>query len=212
MRALLVFLDVPRHDGIAPSADGDVELRTGPTRVCHAGREPDLFNKALRLLCRIHRHRFRPQPTCVAVVFNLIGERLSTGHVRSLNPKDGNSRVMNLKVFIQNEAGSTQKHYHNEKTLQWRRTEKVSRPYPYPYGFILGTTRADGANLDCFVITEQHLKTGDLVDCEVFGLMQQIRGRPGRSQYPGSAKRSRDDQTGIRISIDRVRHSRLRPH
>ena len=51
---------------------------------------------------------------------------------------------MNLKVFIQNEAGSTQKHYHNEKTLQWRRTEKVSRPHPYPYGFILGTTSADG--------------------------------------------------------------------
>ncbi len=81
---------------------------------------------------------------------------------------------MNLKVFIQNEAGSTEKHYHNEKTLQWRRTETVSRPYPYPYGFILPTTSPDGANLDCFVITEQHFKAGDLMDCAVIGLMQQI--------------------------------------
>ena len=57
---------------------------------------------------------------------------------------------MNLKVFIQNEAGSTEKHYHNENTFEWRRKDMVSRPFPYPYGFILGTTSTDGANLDCW--------------------------------------------------------------
>ncbi len=60
---------------------------------------------------------------------------------------------MDLKVYIQNEAGSNLKHYHNEKTLILKRTVEVSRPYPFPYGFILDTTSADGLNLDCFVIT-----------------------------------------------------------
>ncbi len=81
---------------------------------------------------------------------------------------------MNVKVFIQNEAGSNRKHHHDEKTLQWRRTVEVSRPYPFPYGFILGTTCADGGNLDCFVITEQRIASGDLLDCEVIGLMEQF--------------------------------------
>ena len=81
---------------------------------------------------------------------------------------------MAIKVFIQNEAGSNRKHYHDEKTLVWKRSVEVSRPYPFPYGFIVGTTAADGCNVDCFVITQQPLKTGDALECEVVGLMEQI--------------------------------------
>ena len=81
---------------------------------------------------------------------------------------------MNLKVFIQNEAGSDQKNRHNEKTLEFLRSERVSRAYPFPYGFIIGTTAEDGLNLDCFVITEQSLKCGDIVECKPVGLMEQI--------------------------------------
>ena len=51
---------------------------------------------------------------------------------------------MNVQVFIQNEAGSNQKHHHNEKTLEWKRVAKVSRAYPFPYGFIVGTSADDG--------------------------------------------------------------------
>ena len=39
---------------------------------------------------------------------------------------------MNLKVFIQNEAGSDRKNRHNEKTLEFLRSERVSRAYPFP--------------------------------------------------------------------------------
>jgi inorganic pyrophosphatase len=46
---------------------------------------------------------------------------------------------MNVRVFIQNEAGSNQKHYHDEKTLEWKRVASVSSAYPFPYGFIVGT-------------------------------------------------------------------------
>ena len=81
---------------------------------------------------------------------------------------------MLITVFVQNEAGSNQKNYHNETTLEYLSTKPLSRPYPYPYGFIVGTTASDGCNLDCFVITGQPLKTGQTMQCEVIGLMEQI--------------------------------------
>jgi len=79
-----------------------------------------------------------------------------------------------MKVFIQNEAGSCVKHSHNEKTLELKGTSQVSRAYPLPYGFVLDTTAADGLNVDCFVLTKRSLHTGEIVDCEPVGLMEQI--------------------------------------
>lgn len=79
-----------------------------------------------------------------------------------------------MKVFIENEAGSSVKHEHNEKTLELLSTSQVSRPFPRPYGFVLNTTAEDGDNVDCFVLTKEHLRTGDIVDCEPVGLMEQI--------------------------------------
>ena len=79
-----------------------------------------------------------------------------------------------MRVFIQNERGSDQKHYHDEKTLDHQGQKRVSRRYPYPYGFVLGTTGEDGCNVDCFVLTQKRLTTGQTVECEPIGLMEQI--------------------------------------
>jgi inorganic pyrophosphatase len=79
-----------------------------------------------------------------------------------------------VKVFIQNEAGSFVKHLHHEKTLEPKGDEEVTRAYPYPYGFILDTTAEDGDNVDCFVLTHKALRTGQIVECEATGLMEQI--------------------------------------
>lgn len=79
-----------------------------------------------------------------------------------------------MKVFIENEAGSDKKNLYDEKTLEYKKTITVSRKYPYPYGFILDTTSGDGDNLDCFIITDQKLKNGQIVECEPIGLMEQI--------------------------------------
>jgi inorganic pyrophosphatase len=78
-----------------------------------------------------------------------------------------------VRVFIENEAGSCTKNLHDEKALTHVGSVQVSRPYPFPYGFLIGTTNEDGDNLDCFVLTSQPLKRGSIVECEVAGLMEQ---------------------------------------
>jgi inorganic pyrophosphatase len=79
-----------------------------------------------------------------------------------------------MKVFIENEAGSTIKHEYNEKTLECKFTTTVSRPFLFPYGFVLNTTAEDGDNVDCYVLTERKIRTGEIVDCEAFALMEQV--------------------------------------
>ena len=82
--------------------------------------------------------------------------------------------VPSMKVFIQNEAGSFVKNFYDEKTLEFTGTARVSRAYPLPYGFILNTTGDDGLNVDCFVLTKTSLHTGQIVECDPVGLMEQI--------------------------------------
>ena len=79
-----------------------------------------------------------------------------------------------MKVFIENPAGSILKHIYDEKTLELKGSEPVSRAYPLPYGFVLNTTAEDGDNVDCFVLTKRQLKTGTILNCDAIGIMEQI--------------------------------------
>jgi inorganic pyrophosphatase len=81
-----------------------------------------------------------------------------------------------IKVCIQVEAGSHDKNLYNENTLAYKETIRVSRPYPYPYGFILETSAEDGDNVDCYLITDERLKSGTIVECEPIGLLEQREG------------------------------------
>ena len=81
-----------------------------------------------------------------------------------------------VKVCIQVTAGSSDVHTYNEKTLDFKRTVRISQPYPYPYGFILGTTAEDGDNLDCYLITGEGVDPGAIVECEPIGLLEQHEG------------------------------------
>ena len=81
---------------------------------------------------------------------------------------------MIIRVFVQNEPGSLVKHLHDERALTLRGTRTVAHPYPFPYGFVIGTGAADGDNVDCYVITKRALRTGQIVECEPIGLMEQI--------------------------------------
>lgn len=84
-----------------------------------------------------------------------------------------------IRVVIQAEAGSREKVRYDEKTLEPIEAGRVSRPYPYPYGFVVATTAADGDNVDCYVVSGDDLKSGSIVDCEVVGLLDQVEsGEP----------------------------------
>lgn len=78
-----------------------------------------------------------------------------------------------IQVLIQVEAGSRDKNFYNEKTLEYRETRRGFQPYPYPYGFILGTSAEDGDAVDCYLITKDKLKAGTIVECEPVGLLEQ---------------------------------------
>jgi inorganic pyrophosphatase len=84
------------------------------------------------------------------------------------------SAVMQIKVFVQNEAGSSLKNHHDEKTLTFRFAEHVSRAYPFPYGFVIGTTAQDGCNVDGYLITRLDIRTGTIIECEPVALMEQF--------------------------------------
>jgi inorganic pyrophosphatase len=96
-----------------------------------------------------------------------------------------------VRVFIENEAGSSDKNTFDERTLKFLRRERVSRSYPYPYGFVLGTRGEDGDAVDCFVLTTATLRSGAVVDCEPLGLLEQIED--GETDHKVLAALSGDD-------------------
>jgi inorganic pyrophosphatase len=79
-----------------------------------------------------------------------------------------------MRVFIENEAGSKRKNTYDERTLRLLRTDPVSRAYPYPYGFVIGTRSGDGDAVDCFVLTALLLASGTVVECIAAGLLEQV--------------------------------------
>ena len=78
-----------------------------------------------------------------------------------------------LMVCIEAEAGSRDKHMYDQKTLKHKGKRRIPHPYPYPYGFIIGTSAADGDNVDCYLITSENVKAGAIVECEPIGLLKQ---------------------------------------
>jgi len=81
-----------------------------------------------------------------------------------------------MKVLIEVESGSSEKGLYNEKTFELIGTRSILLPYPYPYGFIIGTKGDDGECLDCYVLTDNKLKAGSIIECEPQGLLEFFEG------------------------------------
>jgi inorganic pyrophosphatase len=79
-----------------------------------------------------------------------------------------------LQVFVENEAGSAVKNLYDQHTLTFLNTTPVSLPYPYPYGFVIGTVGGDGDAVDCFVLTESPVSRAETIDCTPLGLLEQV--------------------------------------
>ena len=76
-------------------------------------------------------------------------------------------------MMVQVAAGASDRRLYNESTLEYLETRPGSHPYPYPYGFIVGTSAEDGACVDCYLITSDKVTAGSLVACEPAGLLLQ---------------------------------------
>jgi inorganic pyrophosphatase len=81
-----------------------------------------------------------------------------------------------IRMLIQVEAGSCDRNVYNEKTLEYIKTRHGSHPYPYPYGFIVGTHAEDGDCVDCYLVTKNKVEAGSIVECEPIGLLEQHEG------------------------------------
>lgn len=79
-----------------------------------------------------------------------------------------------IEVFIQAAAGSVEKQVLDERTLEYRSTFVVPLPYPFPYGFVIGTSTEDGDCIDCYVISKRPLATGSTVRCTPVALLEQL--------------------------------------
>jgi inorganic pyrophosphatase len=78
-----------------------------------------------------------------------------------------------IKVCIEVEGGSRERHRFDERSLKLVGVEQVTSAYPYPYGFIPGTRTMDGGGVDCYLITHERVKAGEVVECEPIGLLEQ---------------------------------------
>jgi inorganic pyrophosphatase len=81
-----------------------------------------------------------------------------------------------IQMMIQVAGGSCDSKRYNERTLEYLGERRVSRPYPYPYGFIIGTIAEDDDCVDCYLITRDEVTAGTIVECEPVGLLLQDEG------------------------------------
>jgi inorganic pyrophosphatase len=104
-------------------------------------------------------------------------------------------------IFIEVEAGSDLRHVYDEATFELLSTRKMTRPYPFPYGFIVGTTNADGGAVDCYVLTQRPIPAGTLVEGEPAGLLEQFEDgevdHKVLATIPGEDEPPRADLDGI---------------
>lgn len=78
-----------------------------------------------------------------------------------------------IDVFIENPKGAIVKIHHDEEALIPTHCELVNAPYVFAYGFVVGVRASDGDMLDCFVISQTTLFTGERVDCVPFAYLEQ---------------------------------------
>ena len=62
-----------------------------------------------------------------------------------------------IDVFIEVSRGSDKKSKYDENTFDFIKSVEMLRPYPYPYGFIIGTKGDDEEAVDAFIITDKRL-------------------------------------------------------
>lgn len=77
-----------------------------------------------------------------------------------------------MKVFIEQSGEENVKSIFTKGTRLLLKNIFTNLSYPYPYGFIEKTLAPDGDNLDCYIITDQKIKPGCIVECITIGMVE----------------------------------------
>jgi inorganic pyrophosphatase len=78
-----------------------------------------------------------------------------------------------VKAIVEAEKGSSNRAMFDE-SLKLIRYREIGTPYPFAYGFILNTYSEDGDGIDCYILTNEHLEVGTMIDCVPIGLLEQF--------------------------------------
>ena len=81
-----------------------------------------------------------------------------------------------MNVLIETLKNSDTRTRYDENTFQRKESFKVSSPYPYAYGFIIGSNKNDEDCLDCYVLTNQILTEGKPIACEPLFMIEVFEG------------------------------------
>ncbi len=79
-----------------------------------------------------------------------------------------------MKVFIEQSGEENLKSIFTKDTRVFIKNIFTNLSYPYPYGFIEKTLAPDGDNLDCYIITDQKIKSGSIVECITIGMVEWV--------------------------------------
>jgi inorganic pyrophosphatase len=81
-----------------------------------------------------------------------------------------------MKAFIESLKGSDIRTRYHENTFQRKESFKVNSPYPYAYGFIIGSNKNREDCIDCYVLTNETLVEGKPIDCEPVFMIEVFEG------------------------------------
>jgi inorganic pyrophosphatase len=79
-----------------------------------------------------------------------------------------------MKVFLETEKGSKTRTRYDERAFKPKESFEVGYPYPYDYGFIIGTNKKMNDCIDCYIISEQKLYAGSIIECEPVGMIEMM--------------------------------------
>ena len=81
-----------------------------------------------------------------------------------------------MNAFIETLQNSDIRTRYDENTFQRKDSIKVSSPYPYAYGFIVGSNKNYEDCLDCYVLSNQILTEGKEIACEPVFMIEMFEG------------------------------------
>jgi hypothetical protein len=102
---------------------------------------------------------------------------------RPVNATENRKGPARVQVVIEAEAGSNVRHAYDGATLEPLGSREVAVRYPFPYGFVVGTTTDDGDAIDCYLLTADGVSAGTVVEADLVGVLEQFE-KGARSQGP----------------------------